>query len=504
MIRKILIANRGEIAIRIIRAAREMGIKTVAVYSEADETALHVQWADEAVYVGGPEPRESYLRSDAILEAAKATGADAIHPGYGFLSERAEFAEAVEAAGLIFIGPPAAAMRSLGAKIDAKRLAVENGVPIAPGFFEPGASDERILQAAREMGLPVMLKASAGGGGRGMRAVFSDDELESALRLAREEARQAFDDDDMMVERLITQPRHIEVQVLSDQHGQVACLFERECSLQRRHQKLVEEAPSPVMTDAHWQTLRESCTRLIRAAGYTGAGTVEFMYDPHTESFAFLEVNARLQVEHPVTEMITGVDLVQWQIRIAQGEPLALAPALMNGDRTAIRGHAIECRIVAEDPSKGFMPSIGYLRGWAAPVGPGIRFDTGFGPGREVTRYYDSLIAKLIGYGATRDEAVSRTVHALHDTHILGVATNVAYLGDVLRHPGFLAGDIDTGFLGRQFADWQPPTEWPEELGALVQAASQTHTPTAAAEGGRTPMSPAWDRADGFRSLRTQ
>jgi len=258
------------------------------------------------------------------------------------------------------------------------------------------------------------------------------------------------------------------------------------------------------MTDAHWQTLRESCTRLIRAAGYTGAGTVEFMYDPHTESFAFLEVNARLQVEHPVTEMITGVDLVQWQIRIAQGEPLALAPALMNGDRTAIRGHAIECRIVAEDPSKGFMPSIGYLRGWAAPVGPGIRFDTGFGPGREVTRYYDSLIAKLIGYGATRDEAVSRTVHALHDTHILGVATNVAYLGDVLRHPGFLAGDIDTGFLGRQFADWQPPTEWPEELGALVQAASQTHTPTAAAEGGRTPMSPAWDRADGFRSLRTQ
>ncbi|MFN3961971.1 MAG: biotin carboxylase N-terminal domain-containing protein, partial [Fimbriimonadaceae bacterium] len=313
MIRKILIANRGEIAIRIIRAAREMGIKTVAVYSEADETALHVQWADEAVCVGGPEPRESYLRSEAILEAAKATGADAIHPGYGFLSERAEFAEAVEAAGLIFIGPPAAAMRSLGAKIDAKRLAVENGVPIAPGFFEPGASDERILQAAREMGLPVMLKASAGGGGRGMRVVFTDDELESALRLAREEARQAFDDDDMMVERLITQPRHIEVQVLADQHGQVACLFERECSLQRRHQKLVEEAPSPVMTDAHWQTLRESCTRLIRAAGYTGAGTVEFMYDPHTESWALREVKARREGEHPGPVKMTGGGLVGGQ-----------------------------------------------------------------------------------------------------------------------------------------------------------------------------------------------
>lgn len=499
MIKSILIANRGEIAVRVIRAAREMGIRSIAVYSEADAHSLHAKLADEAVFIGASEPGESYLRAGAILDAARATGAEAIHPGYGFLSERAEFAEACDAAGIIFIGPPASAMRRLGAKIDAKKLAVENDVPIAPGFFEPGASDDAVLAAARAMGFPVMLKASAGGGGRGMRVVREDDQLETELRLAREESRKAFGDDEMMVERLIEQPRHIEVQVLADQHGNAAALFERECSLQRRHQKLIEEAPSPVMTDAIWERLRDASLRLVRAAGYVGAGTVEFMLEPATGEIYFLEVNARLQVEHPVTEAITGVDLVQWQIRIASGEALVLPDALMRGDRSAIRGHAIESRIVAEDPAHGFMPSVGKILGWAEPAGPGIRFDTGFGEGAEVTRFYDSLVAKLIVHGTTREDAVRRLSMALRDTHILGVRTNIAFVLDLLAAPWFGAGEFDTGTLGREMGSWAEPSDLPSELGSLVGLA----TASAPSGGGSAvaETSPAWALADGFRVL---
>lgn len=497
VIRSVLVANRGEIAVRVIRAARELGIRSVAVFSEADEDALHTRLADEAVFIGGSEPSESYLRVDAILDAARQSGAEAIHPGYGFLSERADFAEACAAAGLVFIGPPASAMRRLGAKIDAKQLAVENDVPIAPGFFRPGASDEDVMRAAREMGFPVMLKASAGGGGRGMRVVREAAQLESELRLAREEARKAFGDDDMMVERLIERPRHIEVQVLADQHGQAVALFERECSLQRRHQKLVEEAPSAVVDEAIWQRLRDASLRLVRAAGYVGAGTVEFMLEPATGEVYFLEVNARLQVEHPVTEAITGVDLVQWQFRIASGERLELSPALMSGDRNAIRGHSIEARIVAEDPAQGFMPSIGRIVGWAEPAGPGIRFDTGFGPGAEVTRFYDSLLAKLIVHGETRKDAVRRLTAALADTHILGVRTNVSYVLDLIGRAWFLDGEFDTGTLGREMGEWREASEVPSELGTLVGLAGNTSPEVGTAVTSR----PAWDLADGFRVI---
>lgn len=499
---KLLVANRGEIAVRVIRAAREMGIPTVAVASDADLHAMHALLADEVVHLGAPEPSASYLDIDKIISAATTTGATMIHPGYGFLSERAEFAEACEAAGITFIGPSPSAMRKLGAKIDAKQLAVENDVPITPGFFEPGASLNQLKIAANQIGFPVMLKASAGGGGRGMRVVRDPSEFDSACRLAQEEALKAFGDDAMMVEKLIEKPRHIEVQVLADQHGQIACLFERECSLQRRHQKVVEEAPSPVMTDDLWQKMRESATRLIAAAGYFGAGTVEFMVDDATGAFYFLEVNARLQVEHPVTEAITGVDLVQSQIHIALGEKLELPAAIMAGDRSAIQGHAIELRVVAEDPAHGFLPSVGKLLAMHAPVGPGIRFDTGFAGGDEISRFYDSLIAKLIVHAPTRAAAINRLDSALRETHVLGVKTNIGYARDLIAHPDFATAAFDTGFLGREFGDWKPRAEIPEELGAILAAASIGATSAATSPGAKAERSPAWAQSDGFRNAR--
>lgn len=475
MINKLLIANRGEIAVRVIRAAREMGIRTVAVYSEADKGAIHVALADEAVFIGPPEPSASYLDISKIIAAAKDTGAEAIHPGYGFLSERAEFSEACAAANIIFIGPPASAMRALGAKIDAKKIAVEAGVPITPGFFERDATPEDLKSAADRIGYPVMLKASAGGGGRGMRVVRDSADLLTELQHASDEAIKAFGDGAMMVEKLIERPRHIEVQILADQHGNVACLFERECSLQRRHQKIIEEAPS-VVGDTIWEGLQESVKSLVKRAGYFGAGTAEFMFDEASGGFYFLEVNARLQVEHPVTEAISGVDLVQWQIRIASGEKLDLSEDLMVGNRRAIRGHAIEARIVAEDPGHGFLPSVGKIVGWAEPKAPGVRVDTGFAAGSEVSRYYDSLIAKVIAHGETREAAIDRLKEALLDLHILGVRTNVEYLLAILDHRGFRSGGIDTGFLGREFAEWTPPADVPPELlgvAATASAASQ-------------------------------
>lgn len=499
MIKKLLIANRGEIAVRIIRGAREMGVRTVAVYSDADADAMHVRLADEAVNLGAPEPASSYLDIEKILAAAKATGAEAIHPGYGFLSERAEFADACAKAGIIFVGPSADAMRKLGAKIDAKKIAVAAGVPVTPGHFEQGASLEALKAATDLIGYPIMLKASAGGGGRGMRIVRDPEHFEEEYKTASDEALKAFGDGAMMVEKLVERPRHIEVQVLADSYGNVACLFERECSIQRRHQKLIEEAPSPVLPPFMWDAMQEASRKLILAAGYVGAGTIEFMVDQAVENFYFLEVNARLQVEHPVTEFITGLDLVQWQLRIASGERLDIAPGLMEGNRDIIRGHAIEVRIVAEDPAANFLPSVGKILAWAEPKAPGIRVDTGYGPNAEVPRYYDSMLAKIIAHGETRAQAIHRLKTALLDFHVLGVKTNVAYLIDILDHPQFQAGDFDTGFLGREFAEWTLPTQIPSELAAILEAATVATT-AASAEANQAVG--AWGLSDGFRNAR--
>lgn len=498
MIKKLLVANRGEIAVRVFRAAREMGIRTVAVYSEADASAMHTAMADEAICIGSPEPSVSYLDAGKILAAAKASGADAIHPGYGFLSERADFAEACGNAGIIFVGPPPSAMKKLGAKIEAKQLAVSAGVPVTPGYFEPGATDADLKRAADQIGYPIMLKASAGGGGRGMRIVRDPKDFDNEIAIASDEAQKGFGDGAMMVEKLIERPRHIEVQVLADLHGNVACLFERECSLQRRHQKIIEEAPSPVVDDALWQKMRHAAVSLIKTAGYVGAGTVELMFNEPTGEFYFLEVNARLQVEHPVTEEITGLDLVKWQLRIAAGEKLDIGAGLLDGNRNVIRGHAIEARIVAEDPGQGFMPSIGPILAWAEPKMPGIRVDTGYGPGTEVSRYYDSLIAKVIAHADSRGEAIDKLRQALLDFHVIGIKTNIAYLLDILDSPGFRSGAFDTGYLGREFPDWQGSDTVPAELGLIAESATTAGTTAK----GEAPTATVWTSGDSFRNVR--
>ena len=494
---KLLIANRGEIAVRVIRAAREMGITTVAIYSDADEQQMHVKLADEAVALGASEPSSSYLDLQKVIAAAKSTGAEAIHPGYGFLSERAEFSQACQDAGIKFVGPPAEAMRKLGSKIESKQLAVSVGVPVTPGYFEPGAALDRLREEASKIGYPIMLKASAGGGGRGMRVVREPSSFDSEFSIASDEALKGFGNGAMMIEKLIDDPRHIEVQFLADAKGNVVCLFERDCSIQRRHQKLIEEAPSPAMSDSLWDRMRQSVSSLVKASGCVGAGTAEFMFDEPSGQFYFLEVNARLQVEHPVTETITGLDLVQWQLRIADGEELNLPRELREGDRRGINGHAIEARIVSEDPAANFRPSVGRILAWAEPKMPGVRVDTGYGPGAEIPRYYDSLIAKVIAQGETREQAIRRLEAALRDFHILGVQTNIGYLLDVLAHEGFRAGRIDTGFLGREFAEWKPNGEIPEELPAIASRATQS-APTGQSEGSRPGV---WDLADGFRVL---
>jgi acetyl-CoA carboxylase biotin carboxylase subunit len=442
---KLLIANRGEIAVRVIRACREAGIRAVAVFSEADRDALHVRLADEAHPIGPPPAGQSYLAIERLIDVARRSGAEAVHPGYGFLSENPRFARACRDAGLVFVGPPPEAIARMGDKTAARRAALTAGVPVVPGTPEPVGSDEEAQRAARDLGFPVMIKAAWGGGGKGMRLVAAAGELESALRLARSEAGSAFGDAAIYLEKAIVEARHVEIQVLADGHGGVVHLGERECSIQRRHQKLVEEAPSPAVDSALRSDMGAAACRLLAAAGYRNAGTVEFLLDARRR-FHFLEVNTRLQVEHPVTELVTGIDLVQEQLRIAAGAPLGFGQ-----DDVAPRGWAIECRISAEDPATGFIPSPGRVSTWRPPAGPWVRVDAGVHQGGEVPLHYDPLLAKLIVWGRDRDEAVRRMRAALAEFGVGGVRTTLPFHRAVLEHSDFLAGRLTTTFVEHAF-----------------------------------------------------
>jgi len=446
-LKKLLVANRGEIAVRVIRACREAGIATVAVFSEADREALHVQMADEAYAIGPAPATESYLVIDRLVQTARRAGADAVHPGYGFLSENAAFAEACAAAGLTFVGPPAAAMRQMGSKTAARTLARELDVPMVPGTLEVVASDAEAARVAREIGYPVMLKAAMGGGGKGMRLVRRDADLAEALRAARAEAGAAFGDAAVYLERAIAEPRHVEIQILADTHGHVIHLGERECSIQRRHQKLIEECPSPLLDAVLRARMGDAACRLARAAGYVNAGTVEFLVDSE-RNFYFLEMNARLQVEHPVTEMVTGVDLVREQLRIAAGETLTLTQADVTW-----RGWAIECRVNAEDPFAGWLPSPGTITGLRAPSGPWVRDDSGAYEGYTIPRFYDTLLSKLIVWGVDRAAACDRMARALAEYRVVGVRTTIPALTRIVAHPDFRAGRLSTAFLERVLPD---------------------------------------------------
>jgi len=459
---KVLVANRGEIAVRVIRACREQGIASVAVFSEADREALHVQMADEAYPIGPPAPNESYLAIDKLVRVAKAAGADAVHPGYGFLAENAAFAEACAAAGLVFIGPPPQAIRALGDKTAARRIARELGVPTVPGTFDPVAGEAAVRAAAREIGYPLMIKASMGGGGKGMRAVHAESELMAALVLAQSEAAYAFGDGAVYLERLLLEPRHIEVQVLADSHGHVVHLGERECSIQRRHQKLVEESPSPFVDPAMRRRLGEAACRIAKTAGYVNAGTVEFLVDAD-RNFYFLEMNTRLQVEHPVTELVTGLDLVKMQIEIAAGEKLRIRQ-----EDLTWRGAAIECRVYAEDPDDNFFPSPGRITHLDQPSGPGIRLDSGVYPGWTVPLDYDPLLAKLAVWAGTREEAIARVIRALDEYHVVGIKTNLGFFRQLLADKEFQSGALHTGFIDEFLKRRGPEREQPAELDAVA------------------------------------
>ena len=448
MFNKILIANRGEIACRIIKTCRRLGIGTVAVYSEADRDALHVRMADEAFHIGGAAASESYLLGDRIIAAAKESGAQAIHPGFGFLSERAAFVEAVEAAGLVFIGPPASAIAAMGDKIESKRLAAQAGVNTVPGYIGEIDSAEEAVGIAEEVGLPVMIKASAGGGGKGMRIARTPEEVRDGFRSAQNEARGSFGDERVFIERYVEQPRHIEIQVLADGEGRCLYLWERECSIQRRHQKVVEEAPSPFLDEATRIAMGEQAVALAQAVDYRSAGTVEFIVD-QKRNFYFLEMNTRLQVEHPVTEMITGLDLVEWMIRIAAGESLPFEQGDLRRD-----GWAIESRIYAEDPARGFLPSIGRLRRYQEPPeAEGVRVDSGVEEGAEISMYYDPMIAKLVTWGPDRERAIERHQAALDNFYIRGIDHNIPFLSAVMAHPRFREGRLSTDFIAEEFPE---------------------------------------------------
>ncbi len=439
--RKILVANRGEIAVRVERACREMGIPSVAVFSEPDRKALHVRLADEAFPIGPAPSRESYLRIDRLLDAARASGADAVHPGYGFLAENPAFARACEEAGIAFIGPRSETIALMGEKTSARREAVAAGVPVVPGTLEPLADETELARAAERIGYPVMLKAAAGGGGKGMRLVASAADLGPALERARSEARGAFGDESVYLEKALVRARHVEIQVLADHHGHAVHLFERECSIQRRHQKVIEESPSPLVTPALRQRMGALAVALVKRTGYVNAGTLEFLVDEDKNPW-FLEMNTRLQVEHPVTELVTGVDLVKAQIRIAQGAPLP-----WRQDELRQRGHAIECRVYAEDPDAGFLPGAGTILALRVPHGPGVRDDSGVYEGWTVPIDYDPLLSKLVVWAEDREEALVRMRRAVAEYRVVGVPTTLSLFDRVLSHPAFVAGDFDTSFL---------------------------------------------------------
>ena len=492
---KVLIANRGEIAVRVMRACRELGVATVAVFSDVDRDALHVQMADEAYPIGAAPAAESYLNIEKIVGVAKSAGADAIHPGYGFLAENAAFAEACAEAGLIFVGPPPSAIRAMGDKIAARRLARELGVPTIPGTLEPVSGDDAARAAAREVGYPVMIKAAMGGGGKGMRLVRREEELMAALRMARSEAGSAFGDASVYLERAIEEPRHIEIQVLADGHGHVIHLGERECSIQRRHQKLVEESPSPFVDAPLRERLGQAACRVASAAGYVNAGTVEFLVDVGGQ-FHFLEMNTRLQVEHPVTELVTGLDLVREQLLIAAGEPLGVRQ-----DDVTSRGWAIECRINAEDPFSGWLPSPGTITGLRPASGPGVRDDSGIREGYTVPRHYDTLLAKLIVWGVDRAAAIARMSRALAEYKIVGVRTTIPVLERIVAHEDFRAGRLSTAFIDRLLPGLQADTGRHGDIAiitavldhyARLRSVASSTTPPTAPSAWRLGVRPGW------------
>jgi acetyl-CoA carboxylase biotin carboxylase subunit len=491
--KRLLIANRGEIAVRVIRACREMGISPVAVYSEADAHALHVRMADEAYPIGPAPATDSYLRIDHILDAARKAGAEAVHPGYGFLSENPDFAQACADAGLVFVGPPPKAMRDLGLKTEARKLMQAAGVPVVPGTLEPVADIDEVKQAARDIGFPIALKAVAGGGGKGLRMVSDPSHLEAAFRQAMSEAGAAFGNAAVYLERAIERPRHVEVQILADQHGNCVWLGERDCSIQRRHQKVLEESPSPAVGPELRARMGEVAVRAAQAAGYTNAGTVEFLLAPDG-SFYFLEVNARLQVEHPVTEEVTGLDLVREQLRIAAGETLGY-------DQSAIqrRGYAVECRIYAEDPSAGFLPSTGRLVGYRPPAGPGVRVDSGVEEHGEIGVYYDPMIAKLIVRASDRQRGLARMARALREFLVLGVKTSIPLHRWLMAHPDVRSGQVDTGWLERTWSAAEAQTLVTDEevelaaiAAALLVDGQRPAAVTVSAADGRGRIDSAW------------
>jgi acetyl-CoA carboxylase biotin carboxylase subunit len=472
--KKILVANRGEIALRVMKACREMGIPAVAVYSTSDKGSLHVQYADESACIGPPPPLESYLNIEKILSTAKELGADAIHPGYGFLAENSEFARRCSEEGIVFIGPGHEAMRLLGNKVESRKAMVAVGVPVIPGMMGAGKDAASLTKEATDMGLPVLVKAAGGGGGKGMRIIREARELGDSLSACMREAKSAFGDDTIYLERYIERPRHIEFQILADHHGNVVHLFERECSIQRRYQKIVEETPSVALTPELRKKMGEVAVKVAKTAGYTNAGTVEFLLDEGGE-FYFLEVNARVQVEHPITEAVVGVDLVKQQIRIASGEKLS-----MKQDELRQRGHAIECRIYAEDPESNFLPCAGKILLVKEPEGPGIRCDSGIWSGCDVSVHYDPILSKLVVWDETREQACRKMAVALKQYAILGIKTTVSFLADVMEHPAFLEGKTHTGFIPEHFPNWKSgETGGPERQIALLAAAALDSRATA-------------------------
>ncbi|MFA5703439.1 MAG: acetyl/propionyl/methylcrotonyl-CoA carboxylase subunit alpha [Advenella sp.] len=500
MFKKILIANRGEIACRVAATARRMGIQTVAVYSDADAHAAHVAACDESVYIGGSEPRDSYLRADVILQAARQTGAQAIHPGYGFLSENENFAQACAKAGIVFIGPPASAIAAMGSKSAAKALMETAGVPLVPGYHGDNQDMEFLHLQADQIGYPVLIKASAGGGGKGMRIVKSSQEFPDALSSCKREAISSFGDDKVLVERYLTKPRHIEIQVFADSHGNTLHLFERDCSVQRRHQKVIEEAPAPGMTEERRKEMGDAAVAAAKAVGYVGAGTVEFIAEPDGR-FYFMEMNTRLQVEHPVTEMITGTDLVEWQLRVAAGEPL---PA--EQEDLFIEGHAIEARIYAENPEKGFLPSIGTLSHLNLPehvkfeLGE-VRVDGGVRQGDTISPFYDPMIAKLIVWADSREQAIARMQQALAQTQVVGVNTNVAFLGRLMQNSAFASADLDTGLIEKHNEQLLPATKASSvfTLASLAAAVMARQGQTASDINRYANKADPWSATDGWR-----